>query len=417
MNPGYAGRSELPENLKALLRPMSMMKPDISLIIEIMLFSEGFQTSKMLSKKMTTLYYLMEQQLSKQDHYDFGLRSVKSVLNSAGALKRGDDRARRRGRHPAPRDPRHEPAQVHRAGHAALQRAHVRPLPGRRAARRRLRQAAARHRGRAAEAAGLQLVPAIIRKCIQCYESKLTRHGNMLVGRRSAARRRRGRSSSRPCRASSKRGRRAERRLALPGRAPDRDQPEGGAVGQPVRRVRPADLRVDRRRARQGDARGLHADEKPDEKWLLLDGPVDTLWIESMNTVLDDNKLLTLINGERIAMPPQVSLLFEVEDLSVASPATVSRAGMVYVDATEMGWQPYVESWLAQAAGARAREKLRGARRALRCPSCSPIRESSCKSRCPWPSWASCARSAACTTRFATKANGVSRPRGEGARA
>jgi dynein heavy chain len=91
MNPGYAGRSELPENLKALLRPMSMMKPDIMLIIEIMLFSEGFTTSKVLSKKMSTLYFLMEQQLSKQDHYDFGLRSVKSVLNSAGALKRGDD--------------------------------------------------------------------------------------------------------------------------------------------------------------------------------------------------------------------------------------------------------------------------------------------------------------------------------------
>ena len=55
-----------------------------------MLFSEGFQTSKILAKKFTTLYYLMEQQLSKQDHYDFGLRSVKSVLNSAGALKRAD---------------------------------------------------------------------------------------------------------------------------------------------------------------------------------------------------------------------------------------------------------------------------------------------------------------------------------------
>jgi len=50
-----------------------MMTPDISLIIEIMLFAEGFQTSKVLSKKMTTLYHLMVQQLSKQDHYDFGL--------------------------------------------------------------------------------------------------------------------------------------------------------------------------------------------------------------------------------------------------------------------------------------------------------------------------------------------------------
>jgi len=50
------------------------------------------------------------------------------------------------------------------------------------------------------------------------------------------------------------------------------------------------------------------ADEKPDEKWLVFDAPVDTLWIESMNSVMDDNKVLTLINGERISMPPQVSI-------------------------------------------------------------------------------------------------------------
>ena len=49
-------------------------------------------------------------------------------------------------------------------------------------------------------------------------------------------------------------------------------------------------------------------DERPDEKWILFDAPVDTLWIESMNSVMDDNKVLTLINGERIAMPDQVTL-------------------------------------------------------------------------------------------------------------
>ena len=67
-----------------------------------------------------------------------------------------------------------------------------------------------------------------------------------------------------------------------------------------------------------------------------------------MNSVMDDNKILTLINGERISMPDQVSLLFEVEDLAVASPATVSRAGMVFNDYSDLGWNPFVESWLSK---------------------------------------------------------------------
>lgn len=88
MNPGYAGRTELPDNLKSMFRPISMCVPDSSYIAEIILFGEGFSNTRTLAKKVYTLYKLSMEQLSKQDHYDFGLRSLTSVLRHAGRKKR-----------------------------------------------------------------------------------------------------------------------------------------------------------------------------------------------------------------------------------------------------------------------------------------------------------------------------------------
>ncbi|KAH0571507.1 Dynein heavy chain [Spironucleus salmonicida] len=88
MNPGYAGRTELPDNLKALFRGVAMVVPDFCQITEIMLVSNGFISARNLAKKFTTLYSLNRELLSKQDHYDWGLRAIIAICRTAGMLRR-----------------------------------------------------------------------------------------------------------------------------------------------------------------------------------------------------------------------------------------------------------------------------------------------------------------------------------------
>ncbi|KAI4566385.1 hypothetical protein MJG53_015062 [Ovis ammon polii x Ovis aries] len=338
MNPGYAGRTELPDNLKSMFRPIAMVVPDSTLIAEIILFGEGFGNCKVLAKKVYTLYSLAVQQLSRQDHYDFGLRALTSLLRYAGKKRRLQ---------PDLSDEEVLLLSMRDMNIAKLTSIDV-PLfnaivqdlfPSielpvidygklRETIEQEIRDM------------GLQPTPFTLTKVIQLYETKNSRHSTMIVGctgsGKTASWRILQSSLSSLCRAG-------EPNFNIVREFPL--NPKALSLGELYGEY---DLNTNEWTdgVLSSVMRTACADEKPDEKWILFDGPVDTLWIESMNSVMDDNKVLTLINGERIAMPEQVSLLFEVENLAVASPATVSRCGMVYTDYTDLGWKPYVQSWL-----------------------------------------------------------------------
>eukprot|EP00795_Rhopilema_esculentum_P016694 gene16694-8141_t len=340
MNPGYAGRTELPDNLKSMFRPISMVVPDSALIAEIILFAEGFNNTKVLAKKVHTLYSLAVQQLSKQDHYDFGLRALTSVLRYAGKKKRAN---------PNMSDEEILLLAMKDMNIAKLTSqdsplfmAIIQDLfPGTETPvidYGKLRQCIEQE----LKEANLQCHPTTVLKVIQTYETKNSRHSTMIVGQTGS-----GKSTVWKILQSALSQMKKE---GQPGYNSVKEYPINPKALSLGELYGEFDLNTNEWTdgVLSSVMRQTCSDEKPDEKWIVFDGPVDTLWIESMNSVMDDNKILTLINGERISMPDQVSLLFEVEDLSVASPATVSRCGMVYTDYTDIGWQPYVESWIAK---------------------------------------------------------------------
>ena len=336
MNPGYAGRAELPDNLKALFRPVAMMVPDYAMIAEIMLFSFGFSDASPLSRKMTATFRLSSEQLSSQSHYDFGMRAVKTVISAAGNYKRADpEKSEELILLQALRD-----CNVPKflAEDLVLFNGIISDLfPGVDVPEESYGELEAALSAALVES-GLQPVPVAIHKCIQLYETTVVRHGLMLVGPTGGGKTTTYRTLAKAMTALA--GVDAFTKVHY-----DVINPKSITMEQLYGFFDPNTHEWTEGVLANIIREGAES-ETGEKRWTIFDGPVDALWIENMNTVLDDNKKLCLSSGKIIRLSDAQTMMFEVEDLAVASPATVSRCGMVYMEPSGLGLSVLVDSWL-----------------------------------------------------------------------
>ena len=378
MNPGYAGRSVLPDNLKALFRPVAMMVPDYVAISEISLYSYGFFESRTLAKKIAQTYRLCSEQLSTQYHYDYGMRAVKSVLTAAKNLKYEATRKMSRLASKAAgslqegslHDHSSASATANNQTHVSLEESEELlilksimdvnlpkflqddiplfegiisdlfpgvevPPPSYQELQRCARKVMQKD--------NLQVKKKFTEKIIQLYDMIKCRHGLMLVGPANS-----GKTTT---------YRVLQNTLTLvAAEAPSLEEKEVEIYVINPKSITLSQLYGNYDAISQEFTDGVLGSifrycsyTKPNIKrrWIVFDGPVDAKWIENMNTVLDDNKRLCLMNSEIIQMTDSMNMVFETHDLSKASPATISRCGMVYMAEDSYGGpQTLLKSWL-----------------------------------------------------------------------
>ncbi|GBF96391.1 dynein heavy chain axonemal [Raphidocelis subcapitata] len=369
MNPGYIGRAELPESLKALFRPITVVVPDRQLIMENMLMAE------VLAKKFASLYFLLEDLLSPAKHYDWGLRAIKSVLVVAGSLLRAEE------------------GQVEsQVLFRALRDFNVPKIlapdmvifmgllndlfPGVDPPRKRDLAFEEVIRATAVE---MKLAPDddFVLRVVQLSELLAIRHCVFLMGPTGCGRtecyrvlaRAIAKGTNEPVNDYLKMNNRKKVTVRDIDPKAVSTQELYGFVNMATREWKDGLLSFNMRELAN------MPDTNP--KWILLDGDLDANWVESMNSVMDDSRLLTLPSNERIRLLPHMKargprggglmqgrgqgaggrgrwcggaqMIFEIRDLKFATPATATRAGILYISEGRQ-WGNMVSSWLDRVA-------------------------------------------------------------------
>ncbi|XP_001847712.2 cytoplasmic dynein 2 heavy chain 1 [Culex quinquefasciatus] len=337
----YGGRQQLPLNLQALFRPIAMQAPRPQQIARVTLFVEGFKHADQIGAQIVELFELANKMLSKQRHYDWGLRELKAILSACGsALKGSQDelsydqeaglavnviRSNTMSRLTLADCRRFDILLGSVFPKVAIASAHNEEL-----------------RSKVVDAfsvLGFQQNNRQVDKCLELAAQLQKRMGVVVIGPPRS-----GKSTIIAVlkEALLTQGNTIRAHIISP-KSMNRVQLLGN-------------LDPDTRQWTDGvltsTAVAVNAEPKTVTSWIICDGDVDPEWIEALNSVLDDNRLLTLPSGWRIQFGSNVNFIFETHDLSTASPATISRMGIINLNEEDLPYQLIVNAWLAKQANA-----------------------------------------------------------------